>query len=166
MQGCLRGREIGKREMPLNAVEQQKADLAHFREIRYSWKTTSKYLHKRNRLLVVFGARKSRENRIKSAPSCSIGINGFRRVTRYSRKWAPEVPKNIYDYVGFPHGFLEKWEMGSPECFVLLSFSWYSGAPCRHFGSKWGPGPKTFHFVQVFIGVLAWKYWDFVPKND
>ena len=40
-----------------------------------------------------FGARKSRENRIKSTPSCSIGINSFRRVTRYSRKWAPEVPK-------------------------------------------------------------------------
>ena len=91
------------------------------------------------------GSRKSRGNRIKSAPSCSIGINGFRRVTRYSRKWAPEVPKNIYNYVCFSHGFLEKWKMGGPECFVLLSFSWYSGAPCRHFGPKWAPGPKTLN---------------------
>ena len=35
--------------------------------------------------------------------------------------------------------------MGSSECFVLLSFSWYSGAPCRHFGPKWAPGPKTLN---------------------
>ena len=108
--------------MPLNAVEQQKADLAHFREIRYSWKTTSKYPHKRNCLLVVFRGARKRGNRIKSAPSCSIGINGFRRVTRYSRKWAPEVPKNIYNCVGFPHGFLEKWKWGAHNALFCCRF--------------------------------------------
>ena len=112
-----------------------------------------------------FGARKSRGNSLKSELSCSIGISGFRRVTRYSRKWAPEVPKNIYNYVGFSHGFLEKWKMGSSECFVLLSFSWYSGAPCRYFGPKWGPCPKTFHFVQVFIGVWEGNSCEIVCEN-
>ena len=104
-----------------------------------------------------FGSRKSRGNRIKSAPSCSIGINGFRRVTRHSRKWAPEVPINIYNYVGFSHGFLEKWKMGSSECFVLLLLSWYAGALGRHFGPKLGPCPKTwilFERKAVNLGVF------------
>ena len=60
-------------------------------------------------------------------------------------KMGSRSTQNIYNYVGFSHGFLEKWKTGGPECFVLLSFSWYSGAPCRHFGPKWAPGPKTLN---------------------
>ncbi len=55
--------------------------------------------------------------------------------------------------------------MGSSVCFVLLSFSWYSGAPCRYFGPKWGPCLKTFHFVQVFIGVWEGTSCEIVCEN-
>ena len=76
-----------------------------------------------------FGARKSRGNHIKSAPSCSNGINGFGRVTRYSRKWAPEVPKNIYDYVGFLHVFLERWKWGAQNALFCCRFLGILGHP-------------------------------------
>ena len=57
------GHEIGKREIPINAIEQEKADLGHFREFRVHLKDLSKTLHKRNCLLVVFrGAEKVAEN--------------------------------------------------------------------------------------------------------
>ena len=73
--------------------------------------------------------------------------------------------KNIYNYVGFSHGFLEKLKMGSSECFVLLSFYWYSGAPCRYFGPKWGPCPKAFDFLQFSIGVWEGKSCEIVCEN-
>ena len=80
-------------------------------------------------------------------------------------KMGSRSTKNLYNYVGFPHEFLEKWKSGGSECFVLLSFSWYSGASCRYFGPEWGPCPKTFHFVQVFIGVWEAKSCEIVCEN-
>ena len=111
------------------------------------------------------GARKKSRNVSNPELSCSIGINGFRRVTRFSRKLTPGGLKNIYNYVGFSHAFLEKWKMGSSECFVLLSFSWYPEALCRHFGPKGVPSPETFNFVQVFNGVWEGNLHEFVFQN-
>ena len=110
------------------------------------------------------GARKNRGNSMKSELSCSIGIDRFSSVHDIYEIGLQKY-KNIYNYVGFSHGFLEKWKMGSSECFVLLSFSWYSGAPCRYFGPKWGPCPKTFHFVHFFIGVWEGKSRGIVCEN-
>ena len=128
-------------------------------------KNLSKTLHKRNCLLVVFRGAKEMRKASKSELSCSIGIGRFSSAHDIYENVVQKYQKNIYNYVGFPHGFLGKWKMGSSECFVLLSFSWYSGAPCRYFGPEWGPCPKTFNLVQFFIGVWEGKSCRIVCEN-
>ena len=149
MQGCLRGREIGKREMPLKAIEQQKADLAHFAKFCYSWKTTSKYLHKRNRLLVVFrGAKRSRK-------SHQIRAFLFERNQWFSMcdtmftEMGPRSTKKHIRLCRFFARIPGKVENGGPRmlCFAVVFLVFWGTLP--PFRSRMGPGPENLNPVRT-----------------
>ena len=85
-------------------------------------------------------------------------------MTRYSRKLAPELQTHTQLY-RFPTWMPGEIGIGNSECFVLLSISWYSGAPCRYFWSKMGPVPENLPFRADFHRGLGRKSCEIVCEN-
>ena len=91
---------------------------------------------------------KSQGNSMKSGPSCSIGMSGFRRVTRHSRIFASEVP-NIYNYIGFR---MLSWQSGNGQLRMLyfaVLFLVFWGT-LSAFRSQKGPEPENLPFRVGF----------------
>ena len=112
---------FAKREIPLNPVEQEKADLAYFCKSCIREKPPPKPYVNLTVYCMFCGARKKSRNASEPELSCSIGINGFRRVTRFSRKLTPGGLKHIQlcrIFACIP-GKVENWQLRI-LCFVIL----------------------------------------------
>ena len=136
-----------------------------FREILLFLKTTSKYLHKRNCLLVVFrGAKKSRK-------SHQIRAFLFDRNQRFSTcdtiftEIGPRSTKKHIRLCRFFTWIPGKVENGEPRmlCFAVVFLVFWGTLPA--FRSQMGPGPGNLPFRTCFHRGFGMEIWGFrTPK--